>query len=68
MSDIVGPLVQICPSLSSSLALKAMGFITCNQRTNFLSFTEQTTFTPFAMDGIVGKVNINVLLLQTVLY
>ena len=31
-------------------------------------FTKQATFTPFAMDGIVGKVNNNVLLLQTVLY
>ena len=45
-----------------------MGFITCNQRMDFLSFTKQATFTPFAMDGIVGKVNINALLLQTVLY
>ena len=32
------------------------------------SFTKQATFTPFDMDGIVGKVNINVLLIQTVLY
>ena len=45
-----------------------MGFITCNQHIDFLSFTKQATFTPFAMDGIVGKVNINALLLQTVLY
>ena len=38
-----------------------MGFITCNQHTDFLSFTKQATFTPFAMDGIVGKVNINLI-------
>ena len=41
-----------------------MGFITCNQRTDFLSLTKQATFTPFAMDSIIGKVNINALLLQ----
>ena len=35
-----------------------MGFITCNQRMDFLSFTKQATFTPFAMDGIVGKATI----------
>ena len=34
----------------------------------FLSFTKQATFIPFAMDGIVGQVNINVLLLQGMLY
>ena len=45
-----------------------MGFITCNQRTDFLAFTKQATFTPFAMNGIIGKVNINAVLLQTVLY
>ena len=45
-----------------------MAFLTCNQYTNFLSFTKQATFTPFAMDGMVGKVNINTVLLQTVLY
>ena len=45
-----------------------MAFITGNQCTDFLSFTKQATYTPFAMDSIVGKVNINALLLQTVLY
>ena len=45
-----------------------MGFITCNQHIDFLSFTKQATFTPLAMDGIVSKVNINALLLQTVVY
>ena len=45
-----------------------MEFITGNQRTDFLSFTKQATYTPFATDSIVCKVNINALLLQTVLY
>ena len=45
-----------------------MVFITCNQRTGLLLFTKQATFTPFAMHSIVSEVNINVLLLQTVLY
>ena len=45
-----------------------MAFTTCNHRTDLLSFTKHTTFTPFVMDGIVSKVNINALLLQTVLY
>ena len=45
-----------------------MEFITCNQRKDFVAFTKQATFTPFALDGIVGKVNINALLLQTVMY
>ena len=45
-----------------------MGFITGNQYMDFLSFTKQTTYTPFAMDGVVSKVNINALLLQTILY
>ena len=45
-----------------------MAFIICNQCMDFLSFTKQATFTPFVMDGIVGNVNINALLLQTVLY
>ena len=45
-----------------------MAFITGNQRNDFLSLTKQATYTPFATDGIVGKVNINMLLLQTVLY
>ena len=45
-----------------------MAFITGNQRTDFLSFTKQATYTPFAMDSIVSKVNINVLLSQTILY
>ena len=43
-----------------------MAFITCNQHTDLLLFTNQATFTPFTMPGIVGKVNSNVLLLQTV--
>ena len=45
-----------------------MAFITGNQYTDFLSFTKQTTYTPFATDSIVGKVNIHVLLLHTILY
>ena len=35
-------------------------------RANFVY--QEATFTPFAMHGIVSKVNINVLLLQTMLY
>ena len=51
------------------LTLKVMVFITCNRCTYRLTFIyKQATFTPFAMHGIVGKVNINALLLQTVLY
>ena len=38
-----------------------MAFITGNQRADFLSFTKQATYIPFATDGIVGKVNINAL-------
>ena len=45
-----------------------MAFLTSNQHMDFLSFTKQTTYTLFAMDGMVGKVSINVLLLQTILY
>ena len=45
-----------------------MAFTTGNQRTDFLSFKKQATYTPFAMDGIVGKVSISALLLQTILY
>ena len=67
-SDIVGSSSTNMSVIVIILALMVMGFITCNQRTDFLSFTKQATFTPFAMDGIVGKVNINALLLQTVLY
>ena len=48
--------------------MTVMAFITCNQRTDLLLFTKQATFTPFAMDSKIGKVNINVLLLQTVLH
>ena len=43
-----------------------MAFITGNQCTDFLSFTKQATYIPFATDDIVGKVNSNALLLQTV--
>ena len=45
-----------------------MAFITGNQHMDFLSFTKQATYTPFAMDGVVGKISINALLLQTILY
>ena len=45
-----------------------MVFITCNQYTGLLVFTKQATFTPFAMHGIVGKVKMNALLVQTVLH
>ena len=45
-----------------------MAFIPCNQHKDFLSFTKQATYTPFAMDDIVSKVNINAQLLQTMLY
>ena len=45
-----------------------MVFITCNHRAALLLFTKQTTLTPFAMHGIVGKVNNNALLVQTTLY
>ena len=40
-----------------------MVFITGSQRADFLPFTKQATYIAFAMDSIVGKVNINVLLL-----
>ena len=45
-----------------------MAFITCNQCTSLLSLTKQATFTPFAIDNIVSKLNINAQLLQTELY
>ena len=45
-----------------------MAFITGNQCMDFLSFTKQATYTSFATDSIVCKININALLLQTVLY
>ena len=45
-----------------------MVFITCNQPMGLLLFAKQTSFTPFVMHSIVGKVNNNALLLQTVLY
>ena len=45
-----------------------MVFITCNQHMGLLLFSKQATFTPFAMYGIVSKVNNNVLFLQTMLY
>ena len=45
-----------------------MAFIIGDQCTDFLSLTKQATYIPFATDSIVGKVNINALLLQTVLY
>ena len=45
-----------------------MVFITCNQYTGLLLFTKQATFTSLAMHGIVGKVKMNALLVQTVLY
>ena len=45
-----------------------MEFITCNQHMGLILFTKQATYIPFAIDSIVGKVNINALLLQTVLY
>ena len=35
-----------------------MLFITGNQRMDFLSFTKQVTYTPFATDGIVGKIQV----------
>ena len=44
-----------------------MTYITCNQREGLISFTKQATFSTFAMHSIVDKVNINALLLQTVL-
>ena len=45
-----------------------MVLITCNQRTGLLLFTKQATLAPFAIHGIVSKVNNNALLVQTVLY
>ena len=66
MSVIVGSINTICPF--HHFILQVMVFITCNQRTGLLMFIKQATFTPFAMHGIVGKVNNNGLLLQTVLY
>ena len=48
-----------------------MTFITStviNTQANFHLLSKLRTFTPFAMDGIFGKVNINALLLQTVLH
>ena len=60
------PLIQnICHHL---LTLEVMAFITCNQHMGYLSFTEQATFTPFAIDGVVGKVNNSALLLRIVFY
>ena len=51
------------------LTLEVMIFITCNQRTSLLLFIKQATFSASAMYGIVvGKVNNNVLLVQTILY
>ena len=50
------------------LTLEVMVFITCNQRTGLLLFTRQAAFTPFAMHGIVGEVNKNILLVQIMLY
>ena len=41
-----------------------MAFITCNQHMGLILFTKQATFTTFAMDGIVGKVNNKALMLQ----
>ena len=62
-----GPLVQYVHHYH--LTLEVMVFITCNQRTSLLLFIKQATFSPSAMYGIVvGKVNDNVLLLQTILY
>ena len=66
MSVIVESISTIHPS--SSFNLRGHGFITCNQCTGLLLFVKQATFTPFAMYGIVGKVNNNTLLVQTVLY
>ena len=47
-----------------------MAFITGNQSMHGLSILYKTsyTYTSFAMDGIVSKVDINALLLQTILY
>ena len=54
MSDPLGTYV-----LYRHLTFEAMAFITDNQCMDFLSFTKQATYTPFATDGIVGEVNIN---------
>ena len=62
-----GPLVQYVHHCH--LTLEVMVLITCNQRTSLLLFIKQATFSPSAIYGIVvGKVNNNVLLLQTILY
>ena len=47
------------------LTLEVMVFIICKQHTGLILFTK---YTPFALHGIVGKVNNNVLLVQTMLY
>ena len=62
-----GPLVQyVCHHHITS---EVMLFITCNQHMGLLNkLTKQRTFTPFAIHGIVDKVNNNALLAQTVLY
>ena len=62
------PYAYMAVMAMKGLTLEVMVSITYNQHMNFLPFTKQATFTPFAMDGIVGKVNINALLLQTVLF
>ena len=70
--DLCGGLITSCPLAQyvrhHHLVLEVMVFITCNQHTGLLLFTKQATYTPFAMHGIVGKVNNNALLVQTVLY
>ena len=61
--SLSGPSVRyVC---HDHLTLEVMTFITGNQCTGLLLFTN---FTPFAMHVTVSKVNNNVLLVQTVLY
>ena len=47
------------------LSLKVIVCLTCKQCTGLLLYNKQTTFTPFALYSIVGKVNNNALLIQT---
>ena len=69
---VIGHLTPLDPLVQCvhhrHLTLDVMVFITCNQRMGLILLTKQATFTTFAMYGIVGEVNNNALLVQTMLY
>ena len=58
-------IVESISTISLSFNLRGHGIHKC---TGLLVFTKLATFTPFATYSIVGKVNKNALLVQTVLY